>query len=84
MHVFFSEAKDVVKAKKRRYEVRNELLQAEQHLATLKDKLKNINTACEKQIQQVDEQHKCNINECQDKISDIDLAIAFIHKKKLR
>ena len=80
----FSEAKDVVKAKKRRYEVRNELLQAEQHLATLKDKLKNINTACEKQIQQVNEQHKCNINECQDKISDIDLAIAFIHKKKLR
>lgn len=80
----FSESEGVVKAKELRYEVHNELLQAEQHLATLQDKLKNINTTCEKQIQQVNEQHKCKLNECQDKTSDIDLAIAFIHKKKLR
>lgn len=78
----FSESKDVVKAKARRDEVHNELLQAEQHFLTLQDELKTINTACEKQILQVNEQHKRKINGYQDKISNIDLAIAFIQKKK--
>lgn len=78
----FLESTDIAKAKDFRDKVHNELLKADQNLVTLQGKLKTINAACDKQIQQVNEQHKLKINECQDKISKIDLAIAFMQKKK--
>ncbi|GEM_PF-7032793 len=80
----FSESKDVIKAKERQDEVRCELLQAEQHLAVLQNKLNAVNAACEKQLLQVNQQHKRQISEYQGDISGIDLAIAFIQKKKKR
>lgn len=78
----FSESKDVIKAKERQDEVRGELLQAEQHLAVLQNKRNAVNAACEKQLLQVNQQHKRQISEYQGNISDIGLAIAFIQKKR--
>ena len=80
----FSESKDVIKAKERQDEIRGELLQAEQHLAVLRNKLKAVNATCEKQLLQVNQQHNRQTSEYQGDISGIDLAIAFIQKKKKR
>ena len=76
----FSESKDIIKAKKRQDEVRGELLQAEQHLAVLRNKLKVVNAT----LLQVKQQHKRQTSEYRGDISGIDLAIAFIQKKKKR
>ena len=80
----FSELKDVMKARERQQEARDELLQAEQHLAVLQNELNAVKMACEKQLAQVNQQHKHQISEYQGDISGIDLAIAFIQKKKKR
>lgn len=78
----FSESKNVIKEKECRDEIRGELLQAELYLSVLQSKINAVNAACEKQSSQIRQQHEGQIREYQRDISGIDLAIAFIQKKR--
>lgn len=79
---FFSESDDVVKAKSYRDKVQNGLSQAKQLSASLHNKLNAIHNDCEKRQAETDKQHQRKINGFQESVSNIDLAIAFIQKRK--
>lgn len=78
----FSESDDVVKAKAYRDKVQNGLSQAKQLSASLHNKLNAIHDDCEKQQAEIDKRYQCKINDLQRSISNIDLAVAFIQKKR--
>lgn len=77
-----SESEDVVMAKAQRNKIQHELLEAEQCLAILQGELKTVHATYEKQLSQANDQYKHRINDFQKSIASIDLAVAFLQKKR--
>ncbi len=77
-----SESQDVSKAKTHRDQAKKELKQAEQSFFVLQNKLQAINAACEQQLSDNNKQYEREKKELQENVTSIDLAIAFIQKKR--